>query len=89
MAVQTILDPCRKRVNNVNNVCYKQGQFTGQTKILLITHLRQMVTIVIWSYSTQKRAHCLHTSCLTDGLDVPVKKEVCVPQPETLIAGLP
>jgi len=23
MAVQTILDPCGKRVNNVNNVCYK------------------------------------------------------------------
>jgi len=66
-----------------------RGQFIGQTKILLTTRMRQMVTIVNWSHSTQKRAHCLDTSCLTDGLDVAVKREVCVPQPETLLLDCP
>jgi len=32
MAVQTILDPCGKRVNNVNSVCYKLGSVDQSDK---------------------------------------------------------
>jgi hypothetical protein len=73
MAAQTILDPCGQRVNNVNNVCYRLGSVDRSDKNsahhTFETNGHHCDLVIL--------AHWLDTWCLTDGLDVAVKRE-CV-----------